>query len=117
MNGELKKRGGVRTEAESASFTFSGALSCSTGLMHACEGVMKSLRSVSVYLNGVSSGAHAVFAQSPTRAPENAIDVGNREQKEILGPGVKVSALSLLIAVGKVSGTEYDRQIGEGQSY
>lgn len=38
----------VRTEADPASFTFSGVLSCSTGLIHACDGVMKSLRSVSV---------------------------------------------------------------------
>jgi hypothetical protein len=84
MNGEQKGRGKIRTEADSASFTFSGALSCSTGLMHACEGVMKSLRSVSVYLNCVSSGAHVMFEQSPTRAPENAMDVWSSEQGKIV---------------------------------
>lgn len=116
INGEQKKQVRIRTEADSASFTFSGALSCSTGLMHACEGVMKSLRSVSVYLDCVSSGAHVVFEQSaPTRAPENAIDVGNSTRRdgamglsEIPGPEIKanLNALSLLmIAVGKESGT------------
>lgn len=43
--------------------------------MHACDGVMKSLRSVSVYLGDVSSGVHVVVTP-PTRAPENAIDEG-----------------------------------------
>lgn len=73
----------MRTEADPASFTFSGALSCSTGLMHACEGVMKSLRSVSVYLGDMSSALHVVVDQSPTRAPENTIDV--EEGKEERG--------------------------------
>ena len=50
------------------------AFDCSTGLIHACAGVMKSFRSVSVWCCGLIHYIDRTRVYEPTSAPEKAIE-------------------------------------------
>lgn len=65
----------LRTSAVPASFPTMGfAFDCSTGLIHACAGVMKSFRSVSVWFCGLIHYIDRTRVYEPTSAPEKAIE-------------------------------------------